>query len=440
MKYILRHYKASALKASFVTLLFLVVYLFYNSELIREHVEDIAFDTINKYFIKTEHTDTKTPQVMIFAIDDLYMKEQHLYDEYNQSNYGYLFPRDKIADFIERVDELCSNIERKNLPKALFIDYDMSFTSLPYGKKLSKEDKKLLDLLKRERPYKILLPKTRRYNFVEQSDDPDIQNAIKRGDIIFVSVAFLKSRDGSTRRYNGYRYLREDDKIKKYISVDIGLWQLINYGAIDINSSDERFKKDDIIANRIWFKSYSERIVDDGCSMQKSYWEKLSKYSANCSLFDIVEEDFAGSVLMLGGTHRYNGDSFSVLNVHESETLSGIDMHANALMTMLYLGKGMQRLSLGKSLAIVFFSFFIISLSISVIFSILRFHNEEFEFMTQLLLNTIALISISAYLIHKYNLWFNWFIPLILFELVEIYDYVENFIPLITKFISRSKV
>ena len=125
-------------------ILFSVTYYYYSVSFIKENVEDIAFDTINKFIINTSPTNTPGAHVLLFAIDDLYMKTHHLYDERNQSNYGYFFPRDHIADFIEKMDTFVSEIDGQNIPKALFIDYDMSFSSLPYGKELSIEDKKLL--------------------------------------------------------------------------------------------------------------------------------------------------------------------------------------------------------------------------------------------------------------------------------------------------------
>jgi len=78
MKYIVQCYKVSLIKALVASVLYAIVYIFYNNELVREHIEDIAFDVINKFTIYTTYMDTQTPQVMIFAFDDLYMKEHHL--------------------------------------------------------------------------------------------------------------------------------------------------------------------------------------------------------------------------------------------------------------------------------------------------------------------------------------------------------------------------
>ena len=185
---------------------------------------------------------------MIFAIDDLYMTEHKLYNEENKSNFGYLFPRGHLSKFIENVDELTTEMESKNLPKALFVDYDMSFTTMPYGKELSKEDKKLLQVLRRQRDYTILLPKTNSYNFIENSEDIEIQKAIYEKKIIFVSVSFLESKDGVVRRYQSYKQYNEEHTSREYVGVWIALWQMLHGKEIDLNKSKQLFAKDDIIA------------------------------------------------------------------------------------------------------------------------------------------------------------------------------------------------
>jgi len=414
-------------KALLASILFIITYMFYNTELIRSNIEDLAFDIVNKFSINTRPIETNGPQVLLFSIDDLYMKEHKLYDEHNRSRYGYLFPRGQIAKFIENVDDLSKDVDTDNLPKALFIDYDMSFTSMPYGKELSGEDIKLLEVLKRPRPYKIVLPKTSFYNFIEESQDKDIQKAIEEKRILFVSVSLLLGSDDIVRRYQSYKQFSETNDSKVYTGVGIALWKIIREDKIDYNNTQILFSKDDIIGNRIWLKSYSQFHLENNCSIQNSYWTNLTKYSANCSLFNIIEEDFSNSILMLGGTHTQNDDNFDILNVMNSESFSGIDKHANTLMTLLHLNGNMQRLGLWVSLLIVFLSFFTLSLLITYIFSFFDIFKSELEFIILLLINTIVLISISVILLNYYNVWFNWFIPLILFELIEVFTHLKNF-------------
>lgn len=426
---ILLHMKSAFIKAMTASLLFSVFYIFYDSEIVRNKIEDVAFDIINKFTIESTKQDTNSSKVMVFAVDDLYMKTNSLYDDYNRSNYGYLFPRGKIADFIEQLDELSEGVEIKNRPKALFIDYDMSFTMMPYGQKLSKEDNKLIEVLKRPRPYMIFLAKTDYYNFIENSKDPIIQEKIKNKKIIFVSVSLLESNDGIVRRYEAYKKFQKKSSIKEYENIDLALWQLMNNKKVNLNELKKKFSENDVVGNRVLIKAYQGYNEEDDCSFSKSYWNQLSKYSANCSLFDIVEEDFANSVIMLGGTHANSSDRFEVLNVLKPDSFTGIDMHANTLMSILYLNGNMKRLPLTWSILIIFGSFFLISILISTVFSQLKRYNNKIEFIVLLSINTILLIVVSSYLLNVHKLWFNWFIPLVLFQLIEIFNYLKTYIP-----------
>ena len=424
--------KSAFWKAVVACLLFTLSYFFYNIELIRANIEDIAFDVANKIAINHHPEDTKPAHVMLFAFDDAYMQSNKLFDSNNEKNYGYLFPRSRIAAFIENVDELVSEVEVDNQLKALLIDYDMSFSSLPFGKVLSQGDIELLEVLKKTRPYKILLAKTSAYNFVENSSDAGIQTAIKEGRIMFVSVPLSLSGDNVVRRYQGHKIFNQ----LEYVSADIALWQILK----GTNRQSQAFKKEDTIGNRIWIKAYESKELDGDCVIDRSYWKKLSRYSANCSLFDIAEEDFSGSVLILGGTHSQNGDKYnvnptSIMNVSSKDLFSGLDIHGNALMTMLHLDGSMPRLSLWLSLLIVFLSFIFLSLFTSMVFYLFRINNRSKEFLFMLVLNAVFLISVSVYLLREYQLWFNWFIPLVLVELIESYNLVRK----TAKKLSRSK-
>jgi hypothetical protein len=78
--------KSALWKSAVATILFGIFYLFYNTEIVRSHVEDVAFDTVNKFSIYNKEIATDTPHVLVFAFDDLYMKKNQLFDEDNISN------------------------------------------------------------------------------------------------------------------------------------------------------------------------------------------------------------------------------------------------------------------------------------------------------------------------------------------------------------------
>lgn len=405
--------KSALWKSLLATILFGLFYLFYSVEFVRSNVEDIAFDTINKFSIHGHEVATDTPHVLVFAIDDLYMKTHKLFDEDNISNYGYLFPRNYIADFIINLDsELAYKSFDGVTPKALFIDYDMSFSSMPRGKELAKEDKLLLEVLGKERSYVILLPKTQKANFIESSSDYSIQRAIRERRIIFVSVPFLKSKDDTVRRYSSKQSFGQTHPSASYSSVNVILWQILT----DQPNIDP-FHTKDIIGNRIFLKNYNMTEKNDQCVQHQSQWQQLKKYSAHCAVHEIAE--FDGGVIMLGGTHSQNDDRFSVLSVLGDQNYTGIDIHANALMTMLHLGGSLERLSLGWSLMIVFVSFFVLDSLLILLFRVFSYEHEKLSFVLLLLLSTLLFISLSIYLLNTHQLWFNWFVPLILFQILE---------------------
>jgi len=409
-----KKYMQNALwKALLAILLFIVSYQFYNIEFIRDKIEDFAFDTVNKFAIFKKEQPTQSPNVFLFAIDDIYMKNHHLFDEDNETNYGYTFPRDQITAFIEELDELSFELDDGSYPSVLFIDYDFSFTSMPYGKELSAEDLSLLNILKKDHPYVILLPKTSKYNFIEHSQNPVIQKKIADGSIKFVSVSLLQSND-TVRRYLGSQTFGKTTPTPDYISADIALWHIIR------NTDANHFKKDDIIANRIFFKGYKPAIHEEACNIQQSYWSNLHKYSASCSLFDIPYEDFNNSIILLGGTHSQNDDTFKILNIFGSKTYTGIDIHANTLMTLLFLDGPLKRLSFSWSIMLVFIVFFILDLSVSILLEKLHIENEKLSLILLMLPSAFVLFYISSYLLNVKHLWFNWSIPVILFQFIEI--------------------
>jgi len=433
--------KDAFLKALSATLLFWLSYHFYNYEIVRSDMEDIAFDTINKFVIQNHEANLSKPKVLEFVFDDLYMHEHKLYDSKGRKAFGYLFPRDHIADFINDLDEFCTEAEKGNCPKALFIDYDFSFTMLPYGKELSKEDKKLLKTLSRERPYIILLPKTGYYNFIENSPDKVLRKAIAEHRITFVDTSLLRSYDGDVRRYKSYEEYEELNGTKAlYPNISVALWYLIHDRPLVNKNIVKTFFKEDIIANRIWIKRFNKEInISTDCWIRHSLWGALDKYSANCSLYDLVEDDFAGSIVMLGATYRDNEDLFSVLDVMGADKLSGIDLHANALMTIWHLKGQLHRLPLTESLLIVFVAFFFVSFFVSMLFKRFNIDSHEVEFFVLLGLATIVLIGISVFFLIEEHFWFNWFVPLVLFEIVEIFDYFKEIYPIIIQKIRRNK-
>ena len=83
-------------------------------------MEDPAFDMLIKRFSSSQYLDDSSPKVMLFGVDEYYLKNMGLMNELNQTTYGYTFPNDKIAQFIQRLDKFVET-NRANVPKAILL-------------------------------------------------------------------------------------------------------------------------------------------------------------------------------------------------------------------------------------------------------------------------------------------------------------------------------
>ena len=435
----LKNLLSSLVNALLVTLLFTISYKFYNINIITQNVEDIGFDVIDKFIINTRKVKIDAPYTFVLDIDDKFMKVNKLYDEDNETTYGYLLPRDKLAKIIKKIDVFFKTKANDNKPKAIFLDYDFSFSSMPYDKELSKEDIEFLNILKKPRDYIIIIPKTSKYNFIQDSNDTQIQQLIKDKKIVFASVGLLDSYDNSVRRYPTYEILKEKNGTKKaYINVSVLMWWIIRKNSIptikDINNT---FKySNDVIANRIRIKSNEEIKEEENYTITYSYWQNYIRMSANCELNTTKIKFYKNSIIIVGSTYSKNNDKFYILNVFGNKKLSGVELHANILQTLLLLNDQTNRLSLPISATIIFILYFIISFLVSKVIKSLKISNKGLDTLITILLNIIILFSISSFLLIKYNLWFNWFIAFILFEVEELIDFIKDITP---KFIDKIK-
>ncbi len=430
--------KNGLIKSLVATLLYIIAYQFYSIEIVRNNIEDIAFDITNKFYINySNDKDYKKNSIYIFKIDKNYLISNGLMEK-NETNYGYIFPRDKIAEFIDKIDRVS---EKNNLPKALFIDYDFSYSSVVGNKILSKEDIKLLSILGRTRDYTILLPKTSIFNFVEQCKSRyltdynetiekicnTIEDNIKKQKIVFTSVAFLEnSSDNAIRRY------KTSVKIdgKNYINTNIVLWYLSKYNKIPTNN-DINFSQSDIIKNRILIKGYQKDIIQKiniknniKEDIKISKWSNLKIYSANTLENSIENIDINNSIIMIGNTIN---DRYQILNVLGNNTLSGIELHANILNTLYFFDGQLDKISIWIGATIVFVTFLILYFIVPKLLNLFKIYKKSLAFLFVLIINTLVLFLISLFFLKYYHLWFNWFIPIIIFELSEVIDFIEDY-------------
>jgi len=421
-------------KAIIGALLTLFIYQFYSIEFIRATIEDAAFDTISWFALSKTSTDTNQSNVFVLMLDDKYLASKHLLDENNETNYGYILPREYLAEVIKNVDRLVEDIDEENYPSSLFLDYDISYLSDPHNKVASEGDLQLLEVLKHPRPYTIYLPMTSNYNYIYSSKDKDIQKLIDSGKIKFVSVGLTSASDDVSRRYYSYEiYKNKQNQAQKFMNVSIQLYA--NQKDLD-EKIFNTFSQTAIalIENRIIFKD--SNIVEDTNDYitYQSNWKKLSMMSANYPLDTIYEDDLKNSVIFVGAAHSASNDTFEV-DAYSRE-LSGVEMHANAFMTLNYLGGKLKRLPVYISVLIVFFVIFIIDLFLSLVYEkLVRWkekitlkmikgfvgffiHDEKDDFhemwLVVLSLGVMFLISYKL-LLSSEHYWFNWMVPALMY-------------------------
>jgi CHASE2 domain-containing sensor protein len=435
-------------KALISIVLTFVVYNFFYIKIISENIEDFSFDIINNYIFSFQEEKVDAPNLLLFKVDNNYLKEKSLLDKNKETTYGYLFPRVYLAEIISKFDSLLEEIEKEYYPSSLFIDYDISYKSDPHNITYTQDDLKLIEVLKKERAYTIYLTKTANNNYIENFDDEVLQKKIKNKEIVFVSTGLTVSNDNISRRYYPYEnYISKDGKEIKYPLVEIEIFKNIkNLQENVINN----FSQDKIalIENRIIFKDYEKQKIVNNSELIQSKWQNLKLFSANYDLDDIPKENFKNAIIYLGGTHS-NSDDIFVKDSYDRE-LSGIEMHANVLMTMFYLDGKLDRLNIYFSIFIIGFIVFFSDMFMKFLFKgnkkedelIIKIKEEEFIFEVNkdgimvkakedsfinkfkddgyIFLTISILFLISYYLLIEYKVWFNWFIPSLMTTIIPI--------------------
>jgi len=421
----------------------ILLHYFFHIEYLRAEIEDSAFDLMSTFVFSKEEVDTKGANTFILLVDDKYLKSKNLLDENNETKYGYIFPRNYISDIIANIDELVSDLDEENYPDALFVDYDTTYLSDPHNKTATEDDIRLLNILKKQRPYIIYLPLTSNYNFIYHSQDDDIQKSIKNGKIRFVSTGITSSNDGISRRYYPYEIYKDiNNKDKKFLHISIELYNLQN-PTHRLVKKYFALNKESFIENRIIFKDMFLQENTSEYNYWQSKWKKLAAMSANYPLDNIYEESLRHAVIMLGAGHSASQDKFEIDDYLKE--ISGVEMHANAFMTLKYLDGKLRHFSIIKEVFTVFSVVFIIAFLLTYCLKtfFLRLERKIKMICNDLLRNffttivsdetervflfsTIAFFIISFVLLKEEHLWFNWMIPLIAYFPYKLLNWLEN--------------
>ena len=151
---------------------------------------------------------------------------------------------------------------------------------------------------------------------------------------------------------------------------------------------------------------------------KQSNWESLDYYSANYPLERINSENFSNALLLLGRTD--GEDSFKVTS--EKGQLSGVEVQANALMTLFYFDGRLEKVNIYKSFPFVFVLFFLSSLFIHKFLNLLPnkvriflVKREISQITVSFALATVVMALVSGFTLVSYQKWLDWNSSLILF-------------------------
>lgn len=354
-------------------------------ELIRQF-DDKTFDFIN-FIVSTTSYDFNQ-KVLVFEVDDNFLKKNHLMDEngITNKNYGYVLPRQYLIDFITEVDKVN--------PKLLFIDYDLSFNTQP------EKDKELIKLLKTDRNYPIYFAHNRNDNFIEQNV---VNNNVK-----FVSTVLAENTDGIVRRYESFIEMNNSaGKLQKYY------YAPLIFAEVELSKIKTSY---DVTKNRFIYKN---RFKDED-SIEKSYWNNIMFFSFEKNIVSLKRQYTKDAIIFLGENHSDSYDKHTIYNELEKP---GVEILANSLASIYYFNPQLELLPLIPSILIVL----IATLLTRMIFvSLIK--KMIFFFLIAIIINTCI-----SYIIFKfYNSWFNYniiaYIAYILYDYEAIWNDIKAFL------------
>ncbi len=285
-------------KSLFGVVLVLVVYWLYPFEIIRSQIEDLAFERFNQSHLNQTEKATNSPMVIILSIDDGYLKRNRL------EKYGYLFPRDHLARIINGVDKRQKKLQQTGDGiGGLLLDYDLEYSTLPYGQALSTQDEEFIRTLDHPRTYPLLIPKLGGPSRLAKEGVASHSR--------LVSVNLLRDKDGAARRWQPYF----EQEGRTYLYGPLWLWlrhqqpecmntleqPLPHPSATSLVVCGRTFIAQDLIQYRIIYRDW--KAYDVNTPWRENYWERLISVSAD-QLDSLTDETLRSAFLLVGADHK----------------------------------------------------------------------------------------------------------------------------------------
>jgi len=99
--------------------------------------------------------------------------------------------------------------------------------------------------------------------------------------------------------------------------------------------------------------------------------------------------------------------------------MSGMEVHVNTLMTLYYFEGQLKALNIWLMILLVFVLVFLLDFGIAYLLFRLKKEENKWTNVAVLILVLVVMLMASLFLL-KHSIWFNWFIPMILYDLIDV--------------------
>ncbi len=406
---------------------YLFIYHFANIDFIKENSEDFAFDTTLEVTRNIELVTgmnlfaTKDPKpLLLLIVDDEYLKSAGIPDDG-----GYLFPRAELAKILKSIQKRNSSLQKPI--KSVFIDYDLTHTSEPYGKVLNGQDRELIKTISMIDEFNIGIIQGQSVNFIAQN--------LQKENLISVSAHMHISDDYNTRRWKPYLSFESDEKKSYYPAFSFVAWLLADEKCTPKSIREATPKDDsflvcgyeldefDTVSSRIINKPTHQDPITGGKALN---WDNTHLFSATFALEDIAPELLEGATIFIGADYKKSSDIFHTPNFYASlSDIAGLYVHTNVFKTLEWSGGSLKKMNIYYSL--------VLTLVMFVIFSYFedRFlANDRINYLVSFvgfaLIMLVIMFVLSLFLLLYFKVWYNWVIPMVLIQILEVIEKLSS--------------
>jgi len=317
---------------------------------------DFYLDIIKKINKFDERKLITTP-LYIIEIDDKDIKK------YNLNSYA--IPKSMINEILQKYNNTNA--------KLLFIDLDISKYSCIDSKEPTSSDLKLIETLNSSKK-RILLP--------FMSNAP-IYLEVNNTKVSTFSVEFIANDAKSVKTYSS--------QMKDKDTVAYAIYKEMTNSYNDLNTN--QYWIDEKLSNLIVYKEFDKN---------NSYYSGLSKISLR--EFLTSDNSYEDAIFLLGRVDKNSNDLFNT----PIGVLSGIEIHANAIMSMYYYGEIKSYHLLSILIA------FILGFTFSFVFELLKINTnisknkEDVAAGVGIMIFSALCLITTYFLLERHSVWLDY--------------------------------